>query len=538
VKNLSIKILAIVIIVVMSVAVIGRSASDFFQTQQILVSVDEMVEKAYPLSERAHSIRLNVVQVQQWLTDISATRGLDGLNDGFDEAAKHADLLRADLAAAKQLDAVNAAQYDELSVVFEAYYLQGQKMANAYVAQGPVGGNLLMADFDAAAANLSQRLEPLLARLADSYIESEKMVEQRVVLLHDIGVITTVLLVLILAALSWLLLSKIVTPLRQVVSMTRDLAEGEGDLSKRLDDSAMGEIGELSCWVNRFISSVQSHVNNIAVATTQLRGSSSELRDATASTNDIVQMQQRETDMVSTAINEMAATVQEVAGHALSAASAAHMADESGKKGIVVVDETVTAITSLASSIEEASSVMQTVEASSENISNVSEVISAIAEQTNLLALNAAIEAARAGEQGRGFAVVADEVRALAQRTQESIVEIRQTIEGLQQSTTNAVRVMVESQGNANACVQEANNTQQALADIAGAVATINDMNAQIASAAEEQGAVAEEINRNVVNIRTVSDDTSVEAGKVARIGGDIEGAAESLQGLLQQFKY
>lgn len=536
-KSLTIKTLAVGIAVLMTLAVLTRAATDWYQTREISQGMADIIDVNYPLSKQAHEMRLNVVQVQQWLTDISATRGMDGLNDGFDEAAKHAEAFRKNVATATQLDPGHSDEYTQLLEAFELFYQQGKNMANEYVAHGPAGGNKLMSNFDAAAENLSQRLDPSLERMHADFEMLENQISHDVATLQSVGMITTAVLFIVLGIVIWGLISRIVAPLNQAVVMTQDLAEGEGDLSRRLDENSIGEIGVLNGWINVFISKIQQHVISISSATSQLLSSAAELRMATNATNEIVQTQQSETDMVSTAMNEMAATVQEVASHAVSAADAANSADSAGKQGMQVVGDTVTAITSLASSIEEAANVIQGVETSSEDISKVSEVISGIAEQTNLLALNAAIEAARAGEQGRGFAVVADEVRALAQRTQDSIEEIKQIIERLQSGAKGAVDAMDQSRARAENCVEEADKTQRVLEDISHAVTTINDMNAQIASAAEEQSSVAEEINRNVVNIREVSDRTSVEAHKVTEIGGSIEQAAESLQQILSQFK-
>ena len=536
-KNLSIKVLAIILAVMMATSIIVRSVADYLQTQSILESANELVSVNYPLSSHAHAIHLNVVQVQQWLSDLSATRGLDGLDDGFDKAAQHADLVRQHIASAKLLDSAHSAQYDQFIDSFEDFYRSGKHMAQAYVDKGPSAGNALMPSFDQYADNLRDTMTPILERLEQSFVDNEHQIARDVQWLHNIGLATTVLLISTLLLMTWVLLMQIVAPLRQVMRMTAEMAKGRADLRKRLREDAFGEVGEICRNVNTFISNTAGHINNVAATANQLLTSSADLKAATEATNEVVQVQQRETDMVSTAINQMAATVQEVASHALNAATAAHEADESGKRGAEIVDDTVAAISALATSIENAAGVIHTVEVSSENISNVSEVISAIAEQTNLLALNAAIEAARAGEQGRGFAVVADEVRALAQRTQESIIEIRQTIDSLQQSARNAVQVMEQSRISAESCVQDANKTQEALKDIARAVSVINDMNTQIASAAEQQGAVADEINRNVVNIRAVAEDAAAESQKVANIGHDIRASVSGLHGMLKQFE-
>ena len=535
--KLTIKSLAIGLAILVTLAVTVRSASDWYQTRAVSGEIEHLMHVDQPLAGLAQQMKLNVVSVQQWLTDVSATRGLEG-TDGFDKAAKYAEAFRQNVAEAEVIDQASGQEYSQLLTAFERFYAEGVEMAQIYVAQGPTAGNAYMLKFDEQAEDLSARLEPLSDRLKQSVVEREERILADIAAQQDIALITTVLLYIIAGITVWVLLDRIVKPINHAVDMTRDLAEGDGDLNKRLDEDSIGEIGRLNNWINIFIGKMQGHVGSISSATGQLLSNAADLRMATHTTNDMVQTQVTETDMVSTAMNEMAATVQEVARNAVEASSAANDADKAGEEGKSVVNETVSAIKYLAGDIDEGARVIQTLEQSSGEISKVSEVISGIAEQTNLLALNAAIEAARAGEQGRGFAVVADEVRGLAQRTQDSIAEIKQIIERLQSGASEAVAAMDQSRGRAEGCVQDASKAQTVLADIAEAVSRINDMNAQIASAAEEQSAVADEVNRNVINIRGVSDQTSSETRKVAEIGESIEQAAESLQGILAQFKY
>jgi methyl-accepting chemotaxis protein len=250
-----------------------------------------------------------------------------------------------------------------------------------------------------------------------------------------------------------------------------------------------------------------------------------------------VERQRSETDQVATAINQMTATVQEVASNATNAAASANSADNNAKVGKEVVAATSDAISRLADEVENATNVIKGVEQDSASIGSVLDVIKGIAEQTNLLALNAAIEAARAGEQGRGFAVVADEVRSLASRTQESTQEIEEMIAKLQTGSKNAVGVMEQSREQAQAGVEQAREAAEALESITGAVATINDLNTQIASAAEEQSAVSEEINRSVVSISQISEETATGAEQTTSSANDLSKLAGDLQGLVSQFR-
>ena len=250
-----------------------------------------------------------------------------------------------------------------------------------------------------------------------------------------------------------------------------------------------------------------------------------------------IEQQQHEIDQVATAMNEMAATVQEVARNTANASEAAHGAAMAADKGKVVISESVEAIEALASEVGRAAEVIHRLEADTTSITKILEVISGIAEQTNLLALNAAIEAARAGEQGRGFAVVADEVRTLASRTQTSTKEIQQMIEKLQRGAKEAVAVMESSQEKAKGGVRHAGNAGQSLEEIVAAVGIISDMNAQVATAAEEQSAVAEEINRNIHNLADAGEQNAQAARDTSSAAGNLRQLARGLYELVRQYR-
>ncbi len=311
----------------------------------------------------------------------------------------------------------------------------------------------------------------------------------------------------------------------------------EGDLNVHVKSHSKDECGQVAAVFNEMAQQFRIIIEQVGAATAHLVASTGEMSQVTSETSSGVRAQQQQTDQVAAAINEMAATVHEVAKNASEAAEAANSADAEAHSGKQVVSQTMASIDSLASDVERAADVIHALEKDSESIGSVLDVIKGIAEQTNLLALNAAIEAARAGEQGRGFAVVADEVRTLASRTQESTTEIQGMIERLQSGTGEAVKVMSESRDRAQESVKQAAQADESLTSITSAVSTIKAMNDQIASAAEEQGAVSEEINRSVVQISQVADQTSEGAEKLAASGSQLAALADQLQGLVARFK-
>ncbi|HCH7472591.1 TPA: methyl-accepting chemotaxis protein [Pseudomonas aeruginosa] len=335
----------------------------------------------------------------------------------------------------------------------------------------------------------------------------------------------------------WLSARGVTRPILGVAHMLRDIASGEGDLTQRLPHTGRDELGELAGWFNRFLDKLQPIIRNVKVSVRDARSTADQSAAISSQTSAGMQQQFREIDQVATASHEMTATAQDVARSAAQAADAARGADQATRDGLALIDRTTQSIDSLAANLTSAMGQVEQLASSSEEIGSVLEVIRAIAEQTNLLALNAAIEAARAGDAGRGFAVVADEVRNLARRTQDSVEQIRGVIEGLQQGTRDVVDAMHGSHRQAQGSVEQVDEAVAALQRIGEAVTVINDMNLQIASAAEEQSSVAEEINRNVAAIRDVTESLSSQAEESAQVSQSLNRLANHQQGLMEQFK-
>lgn len=348
-----------------------------------------------------------------------------------------------------------------------------------------------------------------------------------------IAAATALALVLSILA-AWVITRQITTPLQETLEVVERVASG--DLSRNLEVDRKDELGKLQATIQRMTVSLRELVGGIRDGVTQIASAAEELSAVTEQTSAGVNSQKVETDQVATAMHEMTATVQEVARNAEEASEAAVAADRQARDGERVVNEAIAQIERLASAVGNSSEAMGALKQESDKIGSVLDVIKSVAEQTNLLALNAAIEAARAGEAGRGFAVVADEVRSLAQRTQKSTEEIEALIARLQSGTQQATTVMDSSRELSTSSVELTRRAGGSLANITKTVSSIQAMNQQIAAAAEEQSATAEEINRSIINVRDVSEQTSAASEETAASSVELARLGNHLQVLVSRF--
>lgn len=363
--------------------------------------------------------------------------------------------------------------------------------------------------------------------------QSEASYERAKLLSTTVGALTLLFVVIV----AWLLIRQIRNPVMTLLEQTRQVAAG--NLTSQLDMKQFShdELGKLAQGFNEMQSNLRMLVNEVSGSVVQLGAAAEEISAVAEQSANNMGAQQHELNQLATAMNEMQATVQEVARNTNDAASAATSASDTAAQGSETVNDSIGRIEKVATAIEETALVIRQLGDDSRNIGMVLEVIQGIAEQTNLLALNAAIEAARAGEQGRGFAVVADEVRTLAKRTQDSTSQINQIISELQQRANEAGVTMQQSQDMMSETVHTAREAGASIAEISSSVNSISHMNIQIATATEEQGAVSEELNRNVVNISNASEEVATGAKQMAQACNDLNLLATQLQEVVRKFR-
>lgn len=420
---------------------------------------------------------------------------------------------------------------------FERWKATSQRVMELSVSDPESASRMSFADseaqFEAARSAIDKlgELEDAAAEAVGSgaISDGEALVwQQGVIIVSGLGVC----LVLILAFP--LLVTR---PLHKLLERIEQIADGDGDLRVRLDVLSKDELGKLSDAFNRFLDKLQPLIKEVGRVTGEVAESAKSLAGMAAANDRLISSEHAAVDQVSTAATEMSAAVHEVARNAQNAADAARQAEAQSREGAQVVGTTIQSIRQLALEVESASGTIQTLEQEAANIGAVLAVIRGIAEQTNLLALNAAIEAARAGEQGRGFAVVADEVRALAARTQESTKDIQGMIERLQSGVQNAVKATHSGSERARHSVEQAAGVDQALSVTGDSVQRINDMAAQIATACEEQSSVTEEIARNISDIRDLSNEAAQTSEQSTRASLRLSELSNGLEQLVGRFR-
>ncbi len=485
-----------------------------------------------------------------WLYDLQVS--------WLNEAEENANSTKLQLVPLlEELAKGNKSLTEDLPTLVDQFETAMFDAVDAYVDENRVLGNSLVAKARGLGVRIEGDLRQLIAELqqsannsaVDVYNKSKLVLESALdvkgyaktvssdsALLSNVFWLILMVIFASFSVFSWLLIKNIVSPINILQTTISDI-ERESNLRREITTKGSDEIAQTSQAFSRMIKKFRQTLLECSSAVSEVEEAAKMSESAMIETTKGIAQQHRDTDMVATAMTQMAITVENVASNAKEASTSASSANREVRQSQEVVSQTMSAIASLAKEVRQAQSVVNKVAKESDNIEKILEVIRGVSEQTNLLALNAAIEAARAGEAGRGFAVVADEVRTLAQRTQESTLEIQTTVERLNSGTENAVETMEQSAISAEKSVEFAEKSVTSLGIISDAITNISDLNLVIANSAAEQNTVTASINENILSIKGVTGQTNVAAEKTMGAVHQLIELSQKLDGLIKQFK-
>lgn len=490
-----------------------------------------------PFAMLADDMAFDTVQVQQFLTDVSATHEPDGYKDA-EEASRdfHRNIAKFEAHFKAENNLAALGELQEIDKLFSRYYEEGRLMAQAYVSQGIEAGNKIMRNFDKTSELLAGKVKAFRVKQENEATKSINTLSDNLDKTKKILWLLAGIVFVLSLVICQLITMSITGPLKKMLHVMTDIAQGEGDLTTRLDEIGNDEIHQTSRMFNLFVAKLHRIISQIASTSSQVAAASSQLHSTAERIATGAEEVAAQAGTVATSGEEMSATSGDIAQNCQLAAEGARHASEFAQKGSEVVEKTVAVMGQIAEKVQESARTVESLGERGDQIGAIIGTIEDIADQTNLLALNAAIEAARAGEQGRGFAVVADEVRVLAGRTTLATKEIGEMIKTIQNETKRAVAAMGQGVQQVESGTREAANSGRALQDILTQINDVAMQVNQIATAAEEQTATTSEISSNMLQITEVVGQTSLGAQESATAAAQLKGNAEELQHLVRQF--
>lgn len=513
---------------------IAYLAYNYVANTNTSVRLTNLRDVYFPVLQTANANLVRLDRIDELMTQAIST----GESDPLDVVKELHEAMKADFAQQEKLLAHAGASINDIESLADSYVKVSLKLAETMLSgKGLDKIQRSIADKSRLQTQLKEGLEQFRDTSYENFSSTVTAADESLHQVLSVGLVIGGATILLVIAVSLPVSGAIMNALKKITSSLQEIAEGDGDLTRRIHVGAQDELGKLAADFNRFVDKLQQAIGEVVHVVEPLRDVSHALEEVMKQTTGLSSKQSNDSERMLDAIALMSTKVSDIATHAGSAAKLASSADEDAKQGRVVVSSMVRSIDEVASEVERAAGVIRQLESDVSNVSKILDVIKAVAEQTNLLALNAAIEAARAGEQGRGFAVVADEVRTLASRTQQSTAEIRQVIEKLQSAAHSAVDVMQSSQQRASSGVSQANAAGTSLQSITERIESISSMNREIAAATTDQQRNADAIQSSVQNLRNTASDAAGSVARVAEFSGSLARLAEKLSDVAGQFR-
>ncbi len=504
-----------------------------------MTQIVEQLDKAYVVEyEYLKTSEASLLYLDKIKESLSSAVSM-GEGDLLTTSKNYAENFRKKIKSAYQIDQKNTALLQQLLTDFNDYYQQAYTLSKEMV-----DGTIDFDSLESRSTTMVDKLNALQKKLTQfqnsknkSFNDAFETVSTKVNSTTTLGIITGVITIIILFSASYPIASSIHKSLQSVIFSLKNIAQENGDLTVRLSTNNSDEIGNLVYWFNNFIEKLQGVIKDVVDTTIPLAQTANSIQQLSNETIQSFERQNNSIDASRHSVEQMSHSVQVITSNAADAVSSAHNANTEASNGKTIVDKTVTEIRQLSETITESSEIINQLNDDTNKVNVVLEVIRGIAEQTNLLALNAAIEAARAGEQGRGFAVVADEVRSLASRTQESTQQINQMLDQLQSAASKAVHTMESSITGVENSVKSANKAGNSLLEITAAISTISQMNDAIATSTQEQTHVSSVMVAHVDEILQSSQDASSASTKIANVSNELNDLASQLKHIAMKFK-
>ncbi|WP_290579710.1 methyl-accepting chemotaxis protein [Ketobacter sp.] len=510
-------------------------AYNFSVNTETSVSLESVRDQYYPILEKANNMIVLLDRTTETLNSAVSAGELDIINT----ADENADKMRALEDDIYKLEPKRKAEVEQLKIQFDKYYSAARALS-----EGMITGAIDFSTLNDKVEEMGKLQSTLKTNLQDFRDESHQLFTSNISDSIEkarealtVGAVIALIITILLIAVAMYITASVTSNIARVVRSLKDIASGEGDLTKRIKQSSEDEMGELVFWFNSFIEKLQSIIKEVVDSIGPLTSTSRELGSLAHESENVSNEQLESTVSVNRSMNEMFESLNENASNTANAAEAASYANEQAKTGHGIVKDTIKTINDLAQEVAKAGETIHQLEADTANVGAILDVIQGIASQTNLLALNAAIEAARAGEHGRGFAVVADEVRTLASRTQESTEEIHGVIDQLQKTARVISEVMAAGQSKAEQSVAQAGSAGNSLEAITTRVEEINVMNTQIASASEEQQQTSQFIQQAIDEISNSARLAAEGSAKVASSTEQLQSVTQRLDTVARQFR-